>query len=152
MLCDRVLGHYKGDEMVRKLLIAAILIVVFSIGALAQQAFGFESFRQSATLTGGVVADNTTVTFTLRQGVGHNSYLYVPTIDSAAIALGCSVDGTNFGTMATNYSATALIDFTYAATTGGKVLKLPDISGCRKVKITAGAAQTADRTFVLFGN
>lgn len=138
--------------MFRKLLVAAVLILVFSIGALAEVAFGFETYRQSATLTGGVVADNTTVTFTLRSGVGHNSYLYVPTIDSAAIALSCSVDGTNFGTMATNYSATALIDFTYAATTGGKVLRLPDISGCRKVKITAGAAQASDRVFVIFGN
>lgn len=88
----------------------------------------------------------------LPSNVGHNSYLYVPTIDSAAIALSCSVDGTTFGTMATNYSATALIDFTYAATTGGKVLKLPDISGCRKLKITSGAAQAADRTFIVFGN
>jgi len=115
--------------------------------------FAFESYRQSATLTGGgEAADNTTVTFTLRQGVPKAMYLYVPTIDSAAIALGCSVDGTNFGTMATNYSATALIDFTYAATTGGKVLKLPDISPCRKLKITAGAAQGSDRTFVIFGN
>jgi hypothetical protein len=98
------------------------------------------------------VADNTTLTFTLPVNVGHNSYLYVPTIDSAAIALSCSVDGTNFGTMATNYSATALIDFTYAATTGGKVLKLPDISACRYLKITTGAAQAADRVFVVFGN
>jgi hypothetical protein len=98
------------------------------------------------------VADNTTVTFTLPSNVGSNSYLHVPTITSAAIALSCSVDGTTFGTMATNYSATALIDFTYAATTGGKVLKLPDISACRKLKITSGAAQAADRVFVVFGN
>jgi hypothetical protein len=112
----------------------------------------FDSYRQSATLTGGVVTDNTTVTFTLRQGVPHTMYLYVPTIDSAAVALSCGVDGTTFGTMATNYSATALIDFTYAATTGGKVLKLPDISPCRLLKITLGAAQAANRTFVVFGN
>jgi hypothetical protein len=119
---------------------------------LVAPSYGFESWQRSATLTGGVVTDNTTVTFTLPSNVGHNSYLYVPTITSATIALSCSVDGTNFGTMATNYSATALIDFTYAATTGGKVLKLPDISACRKLKITAGAAQAANRTFVVFGN
>jgi hypothetical protein len=34
----------------------------------------------------------------------------------------------------------------------GKVLKLPDISACRKLKITSGAAQAADRVFVVFGN
>ena len=129
-----------------------ILFVFLVLAALAIPAFAWESWQQSATLTGGVVADNTTVTFTLRSGVGHNSYLYVPTIDSAAIALSCSVDGSTFGTMATNYSATALIDFTYAATTGGKVLKLPDISGCRKLKITLGAAQASNRALVVFGN
>ena len=129
-----------------------VFFVVLALAVLAFPAFGFESWQRSGTLTGGVVADNTTLTFTLPVNVGHNSYLYVPTIDSAAIALSCSVDGTNFGTMATNYSATALIDFTYAATTGGKVLKLPDISACRKLKITAGAAQGSNRTFVIFGN
>jgi len=128
------------------------LFVVLALAVLAFPAFGFESWQRSGVLTGGVVADNTTLTFTLPSNVGHNSYLYVPTITSAAIALSCSVDGTNFGTMATNYSATALIDFTYAATTGGKVLQLPDISPCRKLKITAGAAQAANRTFIIFGN
>jgi len=128
------------------------LLVILALAVLVFPAFAFESWQRSGTLTGGVVADNTTLTFTLPSNVGHNSYLYVPTITSAAIALSCSVDGTNFGTMATNYSATALIDFTYAATTGGKVLKLPDISACRKVKITAGVAQAANRTLVIFGN
>lgn len=129
-----------------------ILFAVLALAILAVPAFAWETYRQSATLTGGVVTDNTTVTFTLRSSVGRNMYLYVPTITSAAVALSCSVDGTNFGTMATNYSATALIDFTYAATTGGKVLKLPDISACRKLKITSGAAQASDRVFVVFGN
>ena len=129
-----------------------IVLAVLALTLLAASAFGFDTYRQSATLTGGVVTDNTTVTFTLRQGVPKTMYLYVPTIDSAAIALSCSVDGTNFGTMATNYSATALIDFTYAATTGEKVLRLPDISPCRLLKITAGAAQAANRTLVVFGN
>jgi hypothetical protein len=129
-----------------------IALVILALVFLAIPAFGFDTYRQSATLTGGIVTDNTTVTFTLRAGVPKTMYLYVPTIDSAAIALSCSVDGTTFGTMATNYSATALIDFTYAATTGGKVLRLPDISPCRLLKITAGAAQAANRTFIVFGN
>lgn len=129
-----------------------LALVVLALVVLAVPAFGFDTYRQSAVLTGGVVTDNTTVTFTLRAGVPKTMYLYVPTIDSAAIALSCSVDGTAFGTMATNYSATALVDFTYAATTGGKVLKLPDISPCRFLKITAGAAQATNRTLVIFGN
>jgi hypothetical protein len=128
------------------------LLILLVLTLVPVQAGAWESWQRSATLTGGAVADNTTVTFTLPSNVGHHSYLYVPTITSAAIALSCSVDGTNFGTMATNYSATALIDFTYAATTGGKVLLLPDISPCRKLKITSGAAQAADRTFIVFGN
>ena len=126
-------------------------VMLLALVLIAWPAFGFDSYRQSATLTGGVVTDNTTVTFTLRAGVPKTMYLYVPTIDSAAIALGRSVDGTTFGTMATNYSATALIDFTYAATTGGKVLRLPDISPCRLLKITAGAAQAANRTLLSSG-
>jgi hypothetical protein len=129
-----------------------IALVILALVFLAIPAFGFDTYRQSATLTGGIVTDNTTVTFTLRAGVPKTMYLYVPTIDSAAIALSCSVDGTTFGTMATNYSATALIDFTYAATTGGKVLKLPDISACRLLKITFGAGQTDNVTLSAFGN
>jgi len=129
-----------------------VLFAVLALAFLAAPALGFDSYRQSATLTGGVVTDNTTVTFTLRQSVPKTMYLYIPTIDSAAIALSCSVDGTTFGTMATNYSATALIDFTYAATTGGKVLRLPDISPCRYLKITAGAAQASNRVFMIFGD
>lgn len=132
----------------KKLVLLALLVLML----VPARAGAWESWQRSGTLTGGVVADNTTLTFTLPSNVGHHSYLYVPTITSAAIALSCSVDGTTFGTMATNYSATALIDFTYAATTGGKVLQLPDISPCRKLKITSGAAQTADRIFVVFGN
>ena len=57
----------------------AVVLVLF---VLVAPSYGWESYQQSATLTGGVVADNTTVTFTLRSNVGHNSYLYVPTIDS----------------------------------------------------------------------
>jgi len=130
-----------------------ILFAFLMLAILTAPAFALDTYRQSATLTGGgLAADNTTVTFTLRPGVPKTMYLYVPTITSATIALSCSVDGTNFGTMATNYSATALIDFSYAATTGGKVLRLPDISPCRFLKITSGAAQVADRTFVIFGN
>jgi len=135
-----------------RFLFVFIVACFLALGFIVAPAFGFDSYRQSATLTGGAVTDNTTVTFTLRAGVPKTMYLYVPTIDSAAIALSCSVDGTAFGTMATNYSATALIDFTYAATTGGKVLRLPDISPCRLLKITAGAAQAANRIFVIFGN
>jgi len=130
-----------------------ILFVVLALAILALPAFGWDTWRRSATLLvvpGGT--DNTTVTFTLPSNVGHNSYLHVPTITSAAVALSCSVNGTTFGTMATNYSATALIDFTYAATTGGKVLKLPDVSACRLLKITFGAGQTDNVTLTAFGN
>jgi hypothetical protein len=128
-----------------------LLGLILALVVLAVPCFAFDSWRISATLTGGVVADNTTVTFTLPSRVGEASYLVVPTIDSAAIALSGSLDGTTFYTIASNYSATALIDFTYAATTGGKVLKLPDISPFRYLKITCGAAQASNRVFILFG-
>jgi len=128
-----------------------LLGLILALVVLAVPCFAFDSWRISATLTGGVVADNTTVTFTLPSRVGEASYLVVPTIDSAAIAISGSLDGTTFYTIASNYSATALIDFTYAATTGGKVLKLPDISPFRYLKITCGAAQASNRTFILFG-
>jgi hypothetical protein len=124
---------------------AVALMLIVSVPALS-----WESWQRSVTLNTAV--DNAVVVFTLPSNVGHNSYLYVPTIDSAAVALSCSVNGTTYGTMATNYSATALIDFTYAATTGGKVLKLPDISACRLLKITFGAGQTDNVTLTAFGN
>ena len=126
-------------------------IVFLAVFLYSIPCFPWDSWRRSATLTGGVVTDNTTVTFTLPTNVGETSYLIVPTIDSASIALSGSVDGTTFYTIASNYSASALIDFTYAATTGGKVLRLPDISPFRYLKITCGAAQAANRTFILFG-
>jgi hypothetical protein len=126
------------------------LWVVALVLIVSVPAFSWDTWRRSVTLNTAV--DNAVVVFTLPSNVGHNSYLYVPTIDSAAVALSCSVDGTNFGTMATNYSATALIDFTYAATTGGKVLKLPDISACRLLKITFGAGQTDNVVLTAFGN
>jgi hypothetical protein len=126
-------------------LLAVALVLIISVPALS-----WDTWRRSVTLNTAV--DNAVVVFTLPSNVGHNSYLYMPTIDSAAVALSCSVDGTLYGTMATNYSATALIDFTYAATTGGKVLKLPDISACRLLKITFGAGQTDNVTLTAFGN
>jgi hypothetical protein len=126
------------------------LWVVALILIVSAQAFSWDTWRRSVTLNTAV--DNAVVVFTLPTNVGHNSFLYVPTIDSAAVALSCSVDGTTYGTMATNYSATALIDFTYAATTGGKVLKLPDISACRLLKVTFGAGQTDNVVLTAFGN
>jgi hypothetical protein len=109
------------------------------------------TWTASGTVTGGVVADNTTTTITIPPEVGPITYLLVPTIDSASIALSGSYDGTNFFTIASNYSATALIDFTYAATTGGKLLLMPDLRPLRKLKITCGAAQASDRAFTLAG-
>jgi hypothetical protein len=130
----------------KKMLLLAVALLMIALPC-----FAWETWQVSGTLTGGVVTDNTTLTITLPSRVGSNSYLYVPTIDSAAIALSGSLNGTAFGTIASNYSATALIDFTYAATTGGKMLKLPDISAFRYIKITCGAGQSANRTFIIFG-
>ena len=113
-------------------------------------AHAWESWQRSATMNTAV--DNTIVTFTLPRNVGKNNYLYVPTIDSAAVTLSCSLDGTTYGVIASNYSATALIDFTYAATTGGKTLKLPDISACRYLKVTFGAEQQDNVVLRVFGN
>lgn len=109
------------------------------------------TWTASGTVTGGIVADNTTTTITIPPEVGPITYLIVPTLTSSAIAISGSVDGTNYYTIASNYSATALIDFTYAATTGGKMLKMPDLRPFRKLKITCGAGQASDRAFTLVG-
>jgi hypothetical protein len=127
-----------------------VLLVLISI-SVAGPSFADYTWTASGTVTGGVVADNTTTTITLDVRVGEITYLHVPTIDSAAIAVSGSYDGTNYYTIASNYSATALIDFTYAATTGGKLLKMPDLRPLRKLKITCGAAQASDRVFTLVG-
>ena len=127
------------------------LITILVMVAFAAPCFADYTWTASGTVTGGVVADNTTTTITVPPEVGDITYLHVPTIDSAAIAISGSYDGTNYYTIASNYSATALIDFTYAATTGGKLLKLPDLRPLRKIKITCGAAQAANRVFTLVG-
>jgi hypothetical protein len=111
------------------------------------------TWTASGTVTGGAVADNTTATITLPPEVGAITYLKLPTIDSASVAIsGGYEDNTSvFYTIASNYSATALIDFTYAATTGGKLLLMPDLRPFRRVKITLGAGQSADRALTLVG-
>jgi len=127
------------------------LMLILVVMTFAVPCFADYTWTVSGTLTGGVVADNTTLTLTIPPQVGLITYLIVPTITSAAIAISGSYDDTNFFTIASNYSATALIDFTYAATTGGKALLMPNLSPFRKLKITSGAAQAADRVFTLVG-
>ena len=127
------------------------LIPILALFAFAIPCSADYTWTATGTVTGGVVADNTTTTITLSPLVGEITYLHVPTIDSASIAISGSYDDTNYYTIASNYSATALIDFTYAATTGGKLLKLPDLRPFRKIKITCGAAQASNRVFTLVG-
>jgi hypothetical protein len=139
-----VKGRYDMKRIT--LLLLVLVAFVFAIPCSADY-----TWSVSGTMTGGVVADNTTLTLAIPPEVGEISYLLVPTITSATIAISGSIDGTNFFTIASNYSATALIDFTYAATTGGKALKMPDLRPYRYLKITSGAAQAADRAFTLVG-
>lgn len=129
----------------------SLLVLVAVLCLLPVVCFADFTWTATGTVTGGDVSDNTTTTIILPPEVGDVTYLHVPTIDSAAIAISGSYDGTNYYTVASNYSATALIDFTYAATTGGKLLKMPDLRPFRKIKITCGAGQGSDRVFTLVG-
>ena len=133
----------KEIVMMKRLALLPLLLIL-----LVSPAYAWDSWRISATLD--ILVSDTTVTFTLPSKVGSASYLIVPTITSSSIALSGSVDGTNFYTIASNYSATALIDFTYVAGTGGKVLLMPDLSPFRYLRITV-SSQSANRTFTLFG-
>lgn len=110
-------------------------------------AFPWSSWQASGTLTGGVVADNTTVTITLPPTVGQDSYMYVPTITTGTVAISGSIDGTTFGTLyLESGSAWAL-----GSGSGGLFIELPKINAYHKIKITTGAEQAADRVFILFG-
>lgn len=131
----------------KRLLLALAVIVLFAVPAFAEPGWSV-----SGTLTGGVVTDNTTLTLTLPQYMGDTAYLYVPTITSATIALSGSADGTTFGTIYDEQTnGTTKIAWSVGATTGGYMVELPPIQVFRKIKITAGAAQAANRVFVIYG-
>ena len=133
--------------MIKRICLVAVLLAFISTSV-----FAWTTWQRPGTLTGGVVADNTTVTITLPNNVGLNSYLYVPTIDSATLAISGSMDGTLFGTIYDEQTnGAAKIAWSVAATTGGLMLELPPINAFKKIKITCGTAQAADRLFVLFG-
>jgi len=126
----------------KRLLLSALLLLVWSTSA-----YAWSSWQASGTLTGGEVADNTTVTITLPQNVGQDSYMYVPTITTGTVAISGSIDGTTFGTLyLESGSAWAL-----GSGSGGLFIELPKINAYYQIKITTGAEQVADRVFILFG-
>jgi hypothetical protein len=126
--------------------------IAFFLLFISASAFAWPSWQRSGTLTGGEVTDNTTLTITLPNNVGEHSYLYVPTIDNATLALSGSMDGTIFGTIYDEQTnGAAKIAWSVGATTGGLMLELPPIQVFKKIKITCGAEQSSDRIFVIFG-
>lgn len=131
----------------KKILFAFLAVVLLSLPS-----FALDTWRLTATLTGGVVSDNTDVTVTLPPRVGSISYLYVPTITASTLAVSGSVDGTNFGTIYDPISnGTTKIAWGVASSTGGIIVQLPDISAFRYLKIVCGTAQPSNRAFVVFG-
>lgn len=129
----------------RKFLILAILL-------LSAPALAYEDWQARATLTGGVVADNTTVTITLPEGVGTGAWMSLPSMTSSTYTIQGSLDGTNFGNLY-YYTSGANPVYTQISTgtAGPLMIQLPDIRQMRKIKLTCATAQVADRLIIVFG-
>ncbi len=128
-----------------------ILFVVFALVLFAVPAYPWSA---QGTIPG-TVGDNTVCTITVPQGATGPMWLFIPTLDSATLTFTVSLDGTNYYALAT---AVGTLSTATGATTGAIVLPFPSATApgdimnpVRKIKITAGAAQTAARKFILFG-
>jgi hypothetical protein len=107
---------------------------------------------QTALMTGGVVTDNThSVGIRLPRGLTSLA-VTCPTITSATIGLEVSTDGTTYYTHMAYNNGTNVIAAVSAAGTTAKIVEFPgNFSIWRYVRVIAGAAQAADRTFTFTG-
>lgn len=130
----------------KRILFVVVALLLFAVPAFPWSAQG--------TIPG-TVGDNTVTTITIPQGAKGPMWLFVPTIDTATLTFTVSLDGTNYYSLA---SAVGTLTTATGSGTGAFVLPFPTwtapaetMAPVKKIKITASAAQTAARTFILFG-
>lgn len=127
----------------KKALLSILMLVL-----LAGTAFAWSA---QATLTGGAVADNTTVTITLPSNAGGTAYLMVPTIESATIVFAGSYDDSTYLPIWYYSNGASIVAFATGSTTGVIAIKLPDLGPFRKIKVTLGTPQSTNRVFIITG-
>ncbi len=132
--------------MAKLLFLAAIATaLMLAVPAFANDGYG------TVVITGGVVTDNQTSTaIAVPRGV-EKAAIYVPTITSATISLKGSHDGgTTYDDVFCLNNGTNVVLASSAAGTGGMMLELGcNVSFYSHLKVYAGAAQAADRTFTV---
>jgi hypothetical protein len=133
-----------------------LLTFVFAVLCLALMtvpAFAWHDGYATVVITGGVVADNTlSSAATIPRSVESVS-IYVPTITSATVSLKVSHDGgTTYDDLFCLNNNTNTVLWSSAAGTGGMYLQAPIDCGIgfyNKLKVLSGAAQAADRSFIV---
>lgn len=132
------------------LLLVALLALAVMVGGAAFA--GEPDFVQTSLMTGGAVTDNThSVGVRLPRGITSLTVI-APTITSATLALEVSADNSTYYTLLSYNNGTNIIAATTAAGTTAKVFEVPGNFGAwRYVRVVAGAAQAADRTFTFYG-
>lgn len=130
------------------LILAAVIAAVLSSPAQAEP-----PWTATVLITGGVVSDNTnSAAFSCPQGKTSFS-VHVPTLTSATVTLAVSHDNTNYYNFYYQAGAAAAPALWQVASgTHNLIYEFP-AAACAwpYVRFTAGAAQTADRTFRLYG-
>jgi len=107
---------------------------------------------QTSLMTGGVVTDNThSAGIRLPRGITSIS-VACPTITSSTIAVEVSADNLTYYTHMAYNNGTNVIAAISAAGTAAKVVEFPgNFAAWRYVRVVAGTAQAADRTFTVYG-
>ena len=137
-----------------------VLFALFVLVLMPVQADAFKSWQRFGVLTGGVVADNTTLAFTLPVNVGHNS-VHPRVCGERLFPVDCTwaIDGSSPRVRGTVWNkGFRNVGFRFIPACAGNgspsspqwsdLPVHPHVCGER----TAGAAQAANRTFIVFGN
>lgn len=104
----------------------------------------------SAVIT--IATDNTTsAAVSLPRNVSRIA-LQVPTLDSAAVSLKVSVDGTTYQDLYCFSNGTNTVKWATAASTGAYNVEVPcELYLWKYLKVVTGAGQTANRTITIYG-
>lgn len=107
---------------------------------------------QASVLTGGVVTDNThSAGIRLPRGLTTLTVV-APTITSSTLGVEVSADNSTYYTFKSFNNGTNVIAAVTAAGTAAQAFEVPgNFAAWRYVRVVAGTAQAADRTFYFYG-
>jgi hypothetical protein len=139
-------------KFMAKLIFVSTIALALMIGAAQFGIAGEPDMVQSSLMTGGVVTDNThSVGIRLPRGITSLTVV-CPTITSSTIAVEVSADNSTYFTHMAYNNGTNVIAAISAAGTAAKVVEFPgNFAAWRYVRVVAGTAQAADRTFTFYG-